>query len=165
MWSMGDPIRRAMAEHGLIGCRLHGPSCTAPPGWDREHSDSDRPYTVDELAARTQGPHFGAYDSYEDYMAGWALWKALLRDSRLSPQERAVVQPMRDERLRERLMAVVDGAPEHWREAVRQALVDEPHKFDQLGWFTLDRLPEPAHSQLRPTLALFAGPVRGLLRE
>jgi ADP-ribose pyrophosphatase YjhB (NUDIX family) len=60
-----------------------------------------------------------------------------------------------------------DDPPSHWVAVTFAVRVDpvtvaigEPHKFDQLGWFTLDRLPEPAHSQLRPTLALFAGPVR-----
>jgi ADP-ribose pyrophosphatase YjhB (NUDIX family) len=60
-----------------------------------------------------------------------------------------------------------DDPPSHWVAVTFAVRVDpvtvaigEPHKFDQLGWFTLGRLPEPAHSQLRPTLALFAGPVR-----
>jgi 8-oxo-dGTP diphosphatase len=29
-----------------------------------------------------------------------------------------------------------------------QAKIGEPHKFDALGWFTLDTLPSPVHSQL-----------------
>lgn len=28
------------------------------------------------------------------------------------------------------------------------AKIGEPHKFDNLGWFTLDTLPSPVHSQL-----------------
>lgn len=48
-----------------------------------------------------------------------------------------------------------DGKKTHWivldfkvfinRE---QAKVGEPHKFDNLGWFTLENLPTPVHSQL-----------------
>jgi len=55
--------------------------------------------------------------------------------------------------------------PSHWVAVVFAVRVDpatvaigEPHKFEQLGWFTLDALPEPVHSQLLPTLALFPGP-------
>ena len=45
-----------------------------------------------------------------------------------------------------------------------QVLLGEPHKFDALDWFSLDDLPQPQHSQLADTLALFraaqsAGPV------
>ena len=30
----------------------------------------------------------------------------------------------------------------------------EPHKFDEIGWFTLDNLPEPGHSQRNGGLEL-----------
>ena len=30
----------------------------------------------------------------------------------------------------------------------KQAKNGEPHKFDAIGWFTLDNLPSPVHSQL-----------------
>ena len=33
--------------------------------------------------------------------------------------------------------------------------IAEPHKFDALEWFSPDELPEPEHSQLSETLALF----------
>ncbi|MEZ0069903.1 8-oxo-dGTP diphosphatase [Streptacidiphilus sp. MAP12-20] len=36
-----------------------------------------------------------------------------------------------------------------------QVAIGEPHKFDALDWFTLDALPQPQHSQLAETLALF----------
>ncbi|RKR91008.1 ADP-ribose pyrophosphatase YjhB (NUDIX family) [Micromonospora pisi] len=56
-----------------------------------------------------------------------------------------------------------DQPPSHWVAVVFAVRVDpstvtigEPHKFDQLGWFTVDSLPEPLHSQLPPTLELFA---------
>lgn len=52
-----------------------------------------------------------------------------------------------------------NGAPTHWlaldfkvrvdRERTRNA---EPHKFDGIGWFSLDALPSPLHSQMRPAL-------------
>jgi 8-oxo-dGTP diphosphatase len=54
-----------------------------------------------------------------------------------------------------------DRPASHWVAVVFAVRVDpatvaigEPHKFDQLGWFTIDALPEPLHSQLPPTLAL-----------
>lgn len=30
----------------------------------------------------------------------------------------------------------------------KKAKINEPHKFNQLGWFALDSLPQPLHSQL-----------------
>ncbi|GAA1647194.1 NUDIX hydrolase [Actinoplanes couchii] len=53
-------------------------------------------------------------------------------------------------------------ADSHWVAVVFAVLVDpaevriaEPHKFDELGWFTPQALPSPLHSQLAETLALF----------
>jgi YbgC/YbaW family acyl-CoA thioester hydrolase len=50
----------------------------------------------------------------------------------------------------------------HWVAVVFAVEVDpdaveigEPHKFDRLEWFSPDAPPEPAHSQLAGTLALF----------
>ncbi|WP_326560138.1 NUDIX domain-containing protein [Micromonospora sp. NBC_01796] len=55
-----------------------------------------------------------------------------------------------------------DEPPSHWVAVVFAVRVDpatvtigEPHKFDELGWFTLDALPAPLHSQVPPTLELF----------
>ncbi|WP_305784492.1 NUDIX domain-containing protein [Symbioplanes lichenis] len=49
----------------------------------------------------------------------------------------------------------------HWVALVFAATVDpaavaigEPHKFDELGWFTPEELPSPLHSQLPATLEL-----------
>jgi 8-oxo-dGTP diphosphatase len=54
--------------------------------------------------------------------------------------------------------------PSHWVAIVFAVLVDptsvaigEPHKFDELGWFGLDGLPAPLHSQLPATLELLTG--------
>jgi ADP-ribose pyrophosphatase YjhB (NUDIX family) len=51
--------------------------------------------------------------------------------------------------------------PSHWVAIVFAVRVDpaavaigEPHKFDELGWFSPDTLPAPLHSQLPPTLDL-----------
>jgi 8-oxo-dGTP diphosphatase len=48
-----------------------------------------------------------------------------------------------------------EGVPTHWIALDFKVLVDrsmaaigEPHKFDDLGWFTLDALPSHVHSQL-----------------
>jgi 8-oxo-dGTP pyrophosphatase MutT (NUDIX family) len=50
----------------------------------------------------------------------------------------------------------------HWVAVVSAVLVDpaavaigEPHKFDELGWFSPDALPTPLHSQLPATVELF----------
>ncbi|MBP6860446.1 MAG: NUDIX domain-containing protein [Candidatus Pacebacteria bacterium] len=47
-----------------------------------------------------------------------------------------------------------DGKPTHWIALDFKVLVDpakvangEPHKFDEIGWFRLDALPSPQHSQ------------------
>ena len=48
-----------------------------------------------------------------------------------------------------------NGKPTHWIALDFKVLVDvakanngEPHKFDDIGWFTLKTLPVPLHSQL-----------------
>ncbi|MET9022803.1 NUDIX domain-containing protein [Actinopolymorpha sp. NPDC004070] len=56
---------------------------------------------------------------------------------------------------------VLRGEPvSHWVAvlfAVEPGTVEigEPHKFDALGWFPLDALPSPRHSQLDDTLEMF----------
>ncbi len=58
---------------------------------------------------------------------------------------------------------ILRGDPvSHWVAVVFAVEVDparvgigEPHKFDELGWFAPDAPPEPGHSQLARTLALF----------
>jgi 8-oxo-dGTP diphosphatase len=54
------------------------------------------------------------------------------------------------------------GEKTHWVAFDYKVLVDrekvrngEPHKFDNLGWFTLDGLPEPLHSQFPKFLELY----------
>lgn len=51
-----------------------------------------------------------------------------------------------------------DGTPTHWVSVLYVAQVDpeqaknnEPHKIDEIGWFTLDNLPSPLHSQAKHT--------------
>ncbi len=50
----------------------------------------------------------------------------------------------------------------HWVAVVNAVRIDpsavaigEPHKFDELGWFALDALPQPMHSQLPATVQIF----------
>ncbi|MBI4032665.1 NUDIX domain-containing protein [Candidatus Berkelbacteria bacterium] len=50
-----------------------------------------------------------------------------------------------------------DGVPTHWvalLHAVRvnpaEVYLAEPHKFTELGWFSLEALPTPLHSQIEP---------------
>lgn len=60
------------------------------------------------------------------------------------------------------LFREMEGVKTHWvsleflvevdREKVRNG---EPHKFDEIGWFTLDNLPSPAHSTQKRILEKF----------
>jgi len=54
------------------------------------------------------------------------------------------------------------GAKTHWIALDFKVLVDrnqvkngEPHKFEEIGWFTLDQLPSPLHSQLPASIELY----------
>lgn len=54
---------------------------------------------------------------------------------------------------------LADGTPTHWVSIVYAAQVNpkkvknnEPYKIDELGWFNLDNLPSPLHSQSLHTL-------------
>ena len=53
-----------------------------------------------------------------------------------------------------------NGKKTHWLALDFKVLVDpkkvkngEPHKFDEIGWFRIDALPTPLHSQMKDTLA------------
>jgi hypothetical protein len=59
-------------------------------GYDPAHTDSRRPYTLDELAERTEGPHRYAYPTLGAYSEGWARWRVLRRDSEPTYLERLV---------------------------------------------------------------------------
>ena len=55
-----------------------------------------------------------------------------------------------------------DGKKTHWLALDFKVLVDssktrngEPHKMDEIGWFRLDNLPEPPHSQFPKFLELY----------
>jgi 8-oxo-dGTP diphosphatase len=55
-----------------------------------------------------------------------------------------------------------NGITTHWLALDFSVLVDreqvkngEPHKFDEIGWFTLDTLPSPLHSQVHTTFESF----------
>ncbi|MFE1767250.1 hypothetical protein ACFW81_23905 [Streptomyces angustmyceticus] len=69
-------------------CRLHGPGCRTPWGYDQAHTDSPRPYPLNELAEREQGPHRFAYSTTEAYELGWYTWRALRRDAEPTRAER-----------------------------------------------------------------------------
>lgn len=54
-----------------------------------------------------------------------------------------------------------NGTPTHWMAFVHGVKVDpndvqigEPHKIDEIAWFTPDNLPKPVHSQLEKSLAI-----------
>ncbi len=55
-----------------------------------------------------------------------------------------------------------DGVKTHWIGLDFKVLIDknkvkngEPHKFDEIGWFTLNTLPNPVHSQFPNFLELY----------
>lgn len=55
-----------------------------------------------------------------------------------------------------------EGKPTHWIALCFKALIDpakvkngEPHKFDEVAWFTLDKLPKNVHSQMGKFLELY----------
>lgn len=73
-----------------MGCRLHGPGCAVPLGYDPAHTDSPRPYTLAELQQRPDAPHRYAYPDVDSYRRGFYLWWALRRDGRLNDAEAAV---------------------------------------------------------------------------
>jgi 8-oxo-dGTP diphosphatase len=57
-----------------------------------------------------------------------------------------------------------EGKKTHWVTLDFKVLVDpakvkngEPHKFDEIGWFTMDNLPTPVHSQLHEYLEKYKG--------
>lgn len=93
--------------HGFLpGCRRHGRGCRVLWGYDQDHTDSDRPYTLDELAVRKDGPHRYAYPTDEAYKEGWHLWLALRRDARLSRAESDVIFNMGLDRMVARAAAM-----------------------------------------------------------
>lgn len=85
-----------------MSCRLHGPGCAVPWGYDPAHTDSPRPYTLAELQARPEPPHRYAYPDVEAYRQGFYLWRALLRDGRLNEAEAAVRLAGLEEEIRKR---------------------------------------------------------------
>lgn len=81
------------------GCRLHGEACRIPWGYDAAHTDSPRPYSVDELAVREVGPHRFAYTTVGEYEQAFYLWRALRRDARLNSTEQDAADSVRLARL------------------------------------------------------------------
>ncbi|MGW7087485.1 hypothetical protein ACWGH2_28865 [Streptomyces sp. NPDC054871] len=76
------------------GCRLHGPSCRTAWGYDQQHTDSDHPYSVSELADRAEAPHRYAYATNRDYELGFYTWRSMRRDDRLSREEERAREPV-----------------------------------------------------------------------
>ena len=75
--------------------------------------------------------------------------------------EEYTVRPLRVETIGVR--NILRGDPvSHWVAVVCAVEVNpgsvsigEPHKFDELGWFALDDVPSPLHSQLPATVHMF----------
>jgi hypothetical protein len=95
-------------------CRKHGRGCRIPWGYDEAHTDSDHPYTVDELSGRSEAPHRYAYPSVRDYELGFYTWRAMRRDDRLTAAEERAREPVALQRL---------GIPgDSFEEAIQRAL-------------------------------------------
>lgn len=75
-------------------CRKHGEGCAIPWGYDRDHTDSDRPYSVAELGDRLEAPHRYAYPTVREYEQGFHIWRAMRRDDRLTWDEERAREPM-----------------------------------------------------------------------
>jgi 8-oxo-dGTP diphosphatase len=65
---------------------------------------------------------------------------------------------------------LADGAKTHWLALDFAVLVDpkfvkvnEPHKFDDSGWFTMDSLPSPLHSQINSFMSVYDKQLRDLI--
>ncbi|MBP9757874.1 MAG: NUDIX domain-containing protein [Candidatus Pacebacteria bacterium] len=61
-----------------------------------------------------------------------------------------------------------NGVLTHWLCVMFKVLLDpdsvvngEPHKIDEIGWFSLDALPEPLHSDLPNTLKRYKMQISG----
>ncbi|TDC02111.1 hypothetical protein E1091_01525 [Micromonospora fluostatini] len=91
-WDLRTTLRQ-------LPCRAGHPGCRIPWGYDEQHTDSSRPYTLDELAERAEGPHRYAYPSHEEYLQGWRLWRALSVDSRPTRAEADVALRVRFKRI------------------------------------------------------------------
>ncbi len=55
-----------------------------------------------------------------------------------------------------------EGVKTHWLALIFRVRVEpstvangEPHKFDEIGWFKLDAMPQPLHSQIEKHIAQF----------
>lgn len=64
-----------------------------------------------------------------------------------------------------------DGVKTHWLNITFAVLVDreqvhlaEPEVFDELGWYTLDALPEPLHSQQLPFFEKYRDELKRYIR-
>lgn len=75
-------------------CRKHGEGCAIPWGYDPNHTDSDHPYSVDELERRQEAPHRFAYPSAREYEFGFYIWRSMRRDDRLTRDEERAREPV-----------------------------------------------------------------------
>ncbi|SRR6266550_372919 len=98
--------------------------------------------------------------------AGGLKWGFTLEDNvRREVQEEYNAVPKAIDFLghREVFRHMLHGQPTHWLSMDFLVLVDrdqvkinEPEMFDDSGWFTLDNLPSPLHSQIERSVALNA---------
>lgn len=65
-----------------------------------------------------------------------------------------------------------DGTKTHWlaldfaaKVNPEDVRINEPDKFDDSGWFTLDKLPSPLHSQNLFTLQKYESQLKGIVGD
>lgn len=92
---------------------------------------------------------------------GETLVEGLLRELR---EEYGCSKPVFEETLypRERFHTLPDDTKSHWiyfpfilRIDPAQVIIGDPDKMDEIGWFTLDNLPQPLHSAIPSFIANF----------
>ena len=82
------------------------------------------------------------------------------------------VEPLRLDFIgyRDALRKLDDGTPTHWlvmdfaiKVDPSKLKINEPHMFDDSGWFTLDKLPSPLHTQFGAFLRLHGDKLKHIM--
>jgi 8-oxo-dGTP diphosphatase len=106
--------------------------------------------------------------------AGGLKWGLSARDNMLREvKEEYNATPLKVEFLdyRDMFRQLDDGTPTHWLALDYAVLVDpkevkinEPDMFDDAGWFTLNSLPSPLHSQMEAYVTKYSKELQKILK-
>jgi len=109
---------------------------------------------------------------WEPGAGGLKHGQSLIQNVRRELKEEYDVTPLRIDFIGywEAFRTLPDGTPSHWllmSFAVKvnpsQLRINEPDKVDDSGWFTLDTLPSPMHSQFAPFLELHSETFKNIM--